>query len=867
MEKDIARVVSDLNRRFAQVLPEFYTRRIIFWNDPDGSFRDIIGEIALDNAKIVVLTGHNYFAVKKLLAIDDRYGNYLVYNPFHGSEDPEKDFLLNFKLYSEEYSADLVSSRMEEYGIPASQVVYSKIKEYGRFFASKERWAKIAPFAKEIINSSKLHLAVMAAICNVKELSPAGIIRAVLSSGLEENQLYDEFVKYGADRAFWKLIERATGYSKEQPRLKELAAHIMLTAASRNISANKLTGLSGYISVPHQAFCYEFTEQWLHSDKNGGLYDICRITEDSVKLYTRFKNVGVEGIENCEIFPCIDEIILTQLFNDIHDESAVPGKVRSLIIGRRAMAWYPRYECFYEAAYYAVRIKEFNDSYAEGFSEATAVQLWKAYTSEYYKMDGCYRQFYLWYNKCLQSGDGSFDELLKSVAGMVEGYYKVGYLDKLSEQWEKLSAEEYEKYGYIRGIDRQTDFYLKWVKPAESKVYVIISDAMRYGVGVSLMETLKRDMQCQVDISSCQAIFPTVTKFGMAALLPHKNLSVEDKGNGSLSVLADGLPTDSGNRDKVLKQANPNSVAVKYSDIIELRRAERQEIVKGKDVVYIYHDRIDETAHTSEKNVFAACGEAINEIKNLIRIICNEFGGTHIIVTADHGFLYTNSSLSESDKVDKSSFCGREAEYARRYAIIQKGVTPSYLQPVKFLDGKDYNGYTPYKTTRIKMSGGGMNFVHGGLSLQEVVVPVVDYHFLRNTNKTYMSNRAQYDTKPVGLELLSASRKICNMIFALNFYQKEPVGDIRTAATYMLYFADSGGVQVSDSVKLIADNTSLNEQDRIYRCNFNLKPMQFSKAEKYYLVIFEEGGVLPQKRIEFTIDIAFSVGDFDFFND
>lgn len=223
---------------------------------------------------------------------------------------------------------------------------------------------------------------------------------------------------------------------------------------------------------------------------------------------------------------------------------------------------------------------------------------------------------------------------------------------------------------------------LKWVKPAESKVYVIISDAMRYGVGVSLMETLKRDMQCRVDISSCQAIFPTVTKFGMAALLPNKNLSVEDKGNGALSVLVDGLPTDSSNRDKVLKQANPNSVAVKYSDIIELRRAERQEIVKGKDVVYIYHDRIDETAHTSEKNVFAACGEAINEIKNLIRIICNEFGGTHIIVTADHGFLYTNSSLSESDKVDKSSFCGREAEYARRYVIIQKGVTPSYLQPV-----------------------------------------------------------------------------------------------------------------------------------------------------------------------------------------
>lgn len=867
MEKDIARVVSDLNRRFAQDLPEFYKRRIIFWNDPDGSFRDIVGEITLDNAKIVQLTGHNYFAVKKLLAMDDRYGNYVIYNPFYGKEDPEKDFLLNFKLYSEEYSADLNSSRMDEYGIPANQAVYSKIKEYGRFFASKERWAKIAPFAKEIINASKLRLAVMAAICNIKELSPAAIIRAVLSAGLEENHIYAEFVKYGADRAFWKLIERAAGYSKEQPQLSELATHLLLTAASRNILANKFTGLSGFISVPHQPFCYEFVEQWLHSDKNGSLYEICRIIEINLKLPQRFKNIGVEGIENCEIFPCIDEVILTQILTDIDNESAIPEKVKSLIVKRRTMAWYSRFECLYEAAHYVLRIKEFNYDYANGFSEATAVQLWKAYTAEYYKMDDYYRHFYLWYNKCLQSGDGSFDDLLKRVAQRVEGYYKVWFLDSLSEQWVKVSAEEYEKYGYIHGIDRQTDFYTKWIKPAESKVYVIISDAMRYGVGVSLAETLKRDTQCQVDICSCQAIFPSVTKFGMAALLPHNNLSVENKGNGSLTVLADGQSTESGNRDKILKNANPNSVAVKYSDIIELRRAERQEIVKGKDIVYIYHDRIDETAHVSEKNIFSACDEAISEIKNLIRIICNEFGGTHVVITADHGFLYTNSPLTESDKVDKSSFCGKEAEYARRYAIIQKGITPQYLQPVKFLDGKDYNGFTPYGTTRIKMSGGGMNFVHGGLSLQEVVVPVIDYHFLRNSNKTYISNRAQYDTKPVGLELLSASRKICNMIFALNFYQKEPVGDIRTAATYLLYFIDSSGVQVSDSVKFIADNASLNEQDRTYRCNFNLKPMQFNKTEKYYLVITDEGGLLPEKRIEFTIDIAFSVGDFDFFND
>ena len=69
-----------------------------------------------------------------------------------------------------------------------------------------------------------------------------------------------------------------------------------------------------------------------------------------------------------------------------------------------------------------------------------------------------------------------------------------------------------------------------------------------------------------------------------------------------------------------------------------------------------YHDTIDEASHTSDTAVFAACDKAISELKNLVRIIVNEFGGTNILITADHGFLYTYSPLKEEDKVDKRGF-------------------------------------------------------------------------------------------------------------------------------------------------------------------------------------------------------------------
>ena len=407
-------------------------------------------------------------------------------------------------------------------------------------------------------------------------------------------------------------------------------------------------------------------------------------------------------------------------------------------------------------------------------------------------------------------------------------------------------------------MPQQTDFYRRQVAASDSKVYVIISDAMRYEVAASLAEQLQRETQAKVNLKSMQGIFPTITKFGMAALLPNKALSVEMKSGKTerLAVLADGQSTEAPNRDKLLKAADSASVALKYKDIIGMKRADRQALIKGMNVVYIYHDTIDEAGHL-ESSIFTACDTAIEELKNMVRIIANEWGGANIIITSDHGFLYTHSPLTEDDKVDKTTEGDQDVEIGRRYAIMQKGAQPQYLLPVKFLGGDTaYDAFAPRESIRIKMKGGGMNFVHGGISLQEMVVPVIEYHFLRNQSKEYKRNKSKYDTKPV---------EISNMIFSLNFYQKEPVGGNREAATYQLYFTDSAGKPISDVQKIIADKTSDNGQDRTFRCSFNLKSLKYSNTETYYLVITDENGLQVQRE-EFQIDIAFAMDEFDFFS-
>ena len=61
-------------------------------------------------------------------------------------------------------------------------------------------------------------------------------------------------------------------------------------------------------------------------------------------------------------------------------------------------------------------------------------------------------------------------------------------------------------------------------------------------------------------------------------------------------------------------------MALQYKNIIGMKRAERAALVKGMDVVYIYHDTIDEASHTSDTSVFPACDRAISELKNMVRM-------------------------------------------------------------------------------------------------------------------------------------------------------------------------------------------------------------------------------------------------------
>lgn len=851
-----------LTERFAAPLPEFYQRRILFWQDEDREFEATLDELVIPDVKILKLTGTNNFAVKKLLLHDDLTSNYLIYNPFSYSQ-PQDDWLRDIELFSEEYRADFISMQMSELNIEASPAMRKTVKLYGKFLESKERRQKLHKIGRDYQTPLQLHIDIMAVLAGLNGGSAQDVFIAVLSDGLDEekNAALNNIKKFGNIEAFWQLVRKYTGYIHEDEKpLGFFASHVLLTALAQTMNASVLKGLERFISDSNKAYCYSIVHEWRNHEDNSSFWDLCRSVEQELQLPSRFDKQDIETLLTADLFPSIHEVILSRFYSEVADHVVKTELMLKTAENRRTSGWYDQFAYYYDCLYFMAKMQEFYQDNAAGFHIVEPKNIWKLYADKAYEMDNFYRHFHYAFGCSLKDSNPLLEDKLKHAAEYVEAVYQNWFLKELTDCWTNAISDNLASLGYVSEIGKQRDFYSHYIKSLagkNSRAFVIISDALRYEVASELCDTIVRTTKGTAKLDAVQAVFPSITKFGMAALLPGRKLSVND----AMEVLVEEMPTRSTTeREKVLCASNASSVAVQYNDILKMKRAERRELVGGKEVVYIYHNTIDAIGDKAptEKKVFEACEDAMQELLNLLRIVINDMQGTDIFITADHGFLYTYSPLTEGDKLGKSAFTGEVFEVGRRYAIAGPAATADYLMPVQLegeIEGTPVKGYTPQDSTRIKVSGGGENYVHGGVSLQEMVVPVIAFKNLRTTSKKYV------EVSKAELKLLSESRKISNLLFSLDFFQRQPIGEKIEPCAYAVYMTDEEGALVSDRQTIIADRASTNASERVFRVRFNLKAGVYDKNKIYRLIIANDTD-MPNEE-EFHIDIAFA-DDFGF---
>ncbi len=836
-ELNLKQITDKLNSEFAGEV-----RKLVFWYDAAGEFAEDVDNLPLEKAKVLHLEPDNQFQTKYFLECVDTTTSYLVYAPF-AKPPVRENHLEDTILYSKEFFADRASLLTLDLGI--DERFKPVIQHYIKFFGNKVRTQAFYDLELDTFNRSTIEVALMSVLCKNKTASFEEVLRTVLTDGgFEENTYLEEFEKYDLLKAFWNQVQDVFGYADEKPSLEKLAMYMFVTYMSKSISCDLPDGWQPYISFKSGSII-AFLDNMMNSLIYSRQYDeIADRVYTSLKAEVELSKLPVEALASCGIFAGIDRLLISWVTKRLELED-IGAKLGTLTIPelckqRRNMHYGQQYRSEYFVLENAFAII----SGAQYTTANSLNELAKNYTTSLYQMDRRYRYFYYHMDKLEDTS--SFDQLKE----LVENIYANDYLSKVCTNWTTLFAEQ----ALEMDMPKQVQFYNRKVNYAKDQLVVIISDALRYEVGMSLLEKLQSDEKCTASMNTMVSVLPSVTKYGMAALLPHRKLELTEE----YDVLLDDQKTDSlEQRQEVLQKFKPASRCVQFDEIKGMSVADLRSIFTRQDVVYIYHNQIDARGDklSTENEVFNACAEAIDEIAALVRRLTTSANKSHFLITADHGFVYRRNKLTESDKIGLVS--GSGTVLGRRYVMAEQGLekegTGSIGLGLMMETQEDRKVSYPMGADIFKAPGSGLNFVHGGCSPQEMIVPLIEV----KTEKGFK------ETGTVQIALVSLLSKITNLITSLDFVQSDAVSDVLKETTYHICFVDSNGEKISNGHIYKADKKDSDSVKRMFRLRFSFKNKQYDKSQKYYLVATDDKTGLEVMRHEVIMDIAFA-NDFGF---
>lgn len=461
--------------------------------------------------------------------------------------------------------------------------------------------------------------------------------------------------------------------------------------------------------------------EWLRSDRRSQNIYIMRaeIVESELNLEVLCGGMRDLGIRDTFLFEeraFLQQAISFMLNDDIdsareilsrHSESVWTGK------GESQIQW-----DFLRSA--LVLIQSCQDNERQLYEKARSIdELIDFYVSQLREVDQRHREFeqsvsdYSW-----QDAHG--------IMTPIQDFARKQY-GKLIEKAQFIFTKHLQHTGWpIIGRMTNNDVFDKIVAPkleiSGNKVAFIIVDALRFELGIALEKQLSEDSQTEITPVLVQ--LPSITPVGMASLLPGASTSLRLTKSDS-----DIIPELLGQPVKTVVQ-RMEIIRKKYGNRFQECRLEdfvhnRFSISTDTDLMVLRSVEIDTFF---ENNPDTAPSEIINALKR-IRVAVHKlkgFGFREVIIATDHGF-FMNTHAGPGDTCSKLN--GNWINIHDR-SLLGDG-------PV---DSKHYimtAAEAGIKSDLQKLAGplslasyrSGLLYYHGGCSLQECIVPLIQLHF------------------------------------------------------------------------------------------------------------------------------------------
>ncbi|MDY7545497.1 BREX-1 system phosphatase PglZ type A [Glaciimonas sp. CA11.2] len=862
--------------RIAESLNTLFTQQpIVFWNDADAEFASQVDQLDLPDVQLIRLDQTPALQAKLMIERETGDKRWLIYAP---NEEPEaaQDWLLDVRLRGKPFRADSTSILLEELGL-ASHALRDHLKLRGKFLRAKDRIERLKRWVEPHDSADDIDRKMMAVVTRAENAEAASIFLKVFSALVSEGSgdlgaLPKPLAEIGInelEEAFWILAERKFGYCDATPSLRGLLFAIFASDFSQGIGVVPAQ-LSHFLisNRAKAASASVFVSRWRSDMANYGSYDaLSNQVSDELRIMDILGPMNADRLADAMTFEAIEKRIIADLKGRIIvGHGANMDSVRTLIARRRDGHWANMLlagandstralSASYDALEAAAGFFELQAKYAKGFSFANAKEAFTAYASEIHRFD----QLYRWFMKAAESVEPMGWSLLHELRDRMEDAYSGWFLSQLTSAWGSVIEGTFGLLAKWRldGVVNQQDFYTRYVAPAfnggAKRVFVVISDAFRYEAAAELVGELNTRSRMKASVETMLGVLPSYTSLGMASLLPHERLAY--KTNTNLDVLVDGQSSSTVEQRSSILAAH-GGVAIKREELMEKGRENGREFVKPHKLVYVYHDLIDMIGDKqgSETQTFDATARAIKELSDLVGFIVNNLNGSTVFITADHGFLYQESAMDESNRSALDEKPDGAIKSKKRYIIGRNLGSSSKAWSGNTADtaGTDVGEgsmdfLVPKGTGRFHFAGGA-RFVHGSAMPQEIVIPVIAV-------KESESEMAK--TKTVEVSLLGSSNKVVTNKQRFEFIQTEAVSERVLPVTLLVSIRD-GEKLVSDEQAVTFDSTSQMLDDRKRSVMLTIGAGSYDRAQDYFLVARDAKTKAEAWRAALKIDLAFS---------
>jgi hypothetical protein len=266
------------------------------------------------------------------------------------------------------------------------------------------------------------------------------------------------------------------------------------------------------------------------------------------------------------------------------------------------------------------------------------------------------------------------------------------------------------------------DVFDTWAAPrlqeSGHRVAFILVDALRYELGVALKRQLAEDDS--VELAPAFALLPTITRVGMAGLLPEagKTLQLTEQNGTIIPTLGDTLLSNVNQRMDVLRRRFGQRFSeMSLSSFIRMRKA----LPETVDFLILRSAEIDSQMETATETALRLIHDTLKRIRVAIHKL-KSMGFQEAIIATDHGF-FLNTHAEAGDVCAKPA--GAWTIVHDRFALGDGvGDDANFALPAdhlgihgNFARAAGPRGLVPYRA--------GQLYFHGGISLQECVVPVL----------------------------------------------------------------------------------------------------------------------------------------------